>query len=491
MPPTETPHPETPTDSAFAGLGLAEASIRVVHELGYNRPTPIQARALPVLLRGEDLVGQSATGSGKTVAFGLPLLERVDLDDLTVQGLVLCPTRELAAQVGAAIRTLGRHRPGLRVLVVAGGQPSGPQRKAIEAGVHVVVGTPGRVNDLLDRELDLGGVKVVVLDEADRMLDMGFLPGVEQILEKLPETRQTVLFSATIPESIAAMSKAWQRSPTRIVITDSARNKPQIRQVAHAVTTAQRPEALRAVLADAKGPLGLASDGSAAKAASVLVFCNFKTTVRNVATDLAEQGFAVDAIHGDLEQRDRDRVLAKFRNGSTRILVATDVAARGLDIAGIDAVVNYELPPSPEVYVHRIGRTGRAGAPGLAISLVTPNDTDRMHQGEAASGGRIVQMPLPATAPVPTTARALAHSAPPVADMVTLLVRGGRKDKLRPGDVLGALTGEGGCTAEHIGLIEIHDEFAYVAVAKAMAAKVAALGRLRIKGRTVRIEPLK
>ena len=478
-PPTATPPPESAATPGFGDLGLSDASLRVIHELGYSRPTPIQARALPPLLRGEDLVGESATGSGKTIAFGLPLLERIDLDDLTVQGLVLCPTRELAAQVALALRTMGRHRQGLRVLVTAGGQPSRPQRNAIEAGVHVVVGTPGRVNDLLDGELDLGGVRVVVLDEADRMLDMGFLDSVERILGALPRKRQTVLFSATIPDSIAAMSKAWQRSPTRIAISDSGSDKPQIRQVAHVVATGQRPAALRAVLADAKA------------LASVLVFCNFKASVREVATDLARQGFAVDAIHGDLEQRDRDRVLAKFRNGSTRILVATDVAARGLDIAGIDAVINYELPPAPEVYVHRIGRTGRAGAPGLAISLLTPDEMERLQRGESASGGRIEQIPMPSASPEATTAGAAASAAPPVADKVTLLVRGGRKDKLRPGDILGALTGEGLCPAEHIGRIEIQDDFAYVAIGKAMAAKVAALGRLRIKGKTVRIEALK
>lgn len=470
----------------FEGLGLAAPSLRIVHELGYTRPTPIQSQAIPVLLAGRDLVGQSATGSGKTVAFGLPMLERLDLQEASVQALVLCPTRELAAQVGTAIRTMGRHRPGLRVLVVAGGQPSGPQRKALDAGVHVVVGTPGRVLDLLAKELDLNGLRVAVLDEADRMLDMGFLPTVEKILAVLPKERQTLLFSATMPGAIAAMSRTWMRSPQRVTIAGTASTKPQIRQFAHQVTAAQRQEALLAVLA---GP-------QLASASSVLIFCNFKDSVRQVAADLAEAGHSVDALHGDLEQRDRDRVLAKFRNGSTRLLVATDVAARGLDIAGIDAVVNFELPPAPEVYVHRIGRTGRAGAPGLAISLATSGDAERLAQAALACSAFIEARPLPELAVVAATgsrakaAKATATAAPATAEMATLLVRGGRKDKLRAGDILGALSGEGGCAAADIGRIEIHDEFSYVAATLPACRQLIALGRLRIKGKTTRVEPL-
>lgn len=479
--------PTPATLPTFEALGLAPPSLRVVQELGYAQPTPIQSQAIPVLLAGRDLVGQSATGSGKTVAFGLPILERLDLLEDHVQALVLCPTRELAAQVGAAIRTMGRHRPGLRVLVVAGGQPSGPQRKALDGGVHVVVGTPGRVLDLLARELDLNGLRIAVLDEADRMLDMGFLPTVEKILTVLPKERQTLLFSATMPSAIAAMSRTWMRSPQRVTIAGTASTKPQIQQVAHHVSAAQRPEALLAVLG---GP-------QLASASSVLIFCNFKDSVRQVAADLAEAGHSVDALHGDLEQRDRDRVLAKFRNGSTRVLVATDVAARGLDIAGIDAVINFELPPAPEVYVHRIGRTGRAGAPGLAISLATMGDAERLAQAAQACGGYIEPRPLPERQDEPVArgrgapAAVAVPTAPATAEMATLLVRGGRKDKLRPGDILGALSGEGGCAAADIGRIEIHDDFSYVAVTVALSRKLIALGRLRMKGRTVRIEPLR
>ncbi len=454
----------------FADLGLSEASMRVVRELGFTHMTPIQAQSLPVLLRGEDLVGQSATGSGKTVAFALPLLDRLDLERRSLQALVLCPTRELATQVAASIRTLGRHRPGLRVLVLSGGMPSGPQRKSLEEGAHVVVGTPGRVQDHLDHGLLVDGVRTVVLDEADRMLDMGFQESVEKILEVMPTERQTLFFSATFPSSIANMSRTWQRSPTHVKIAEEADEKPAIQQIAHLVATEDRQAALVAVL-------------RSHTPASVLVFCNFKESVRAVATYLAKAGFEAGALHGDLDQRDRDRVMAKFRNGTTRVLVATDVAARGLDIVGLEAVVNYEFPAKPDTYVHRIGRTGRAGAPGLAISLVTPRDMDRLRACEAASGGAIDRLL------VPTKVSPKAVTAAPALAMDTLFISGGRKDKLRASDILGALTGEAGLKSADIGRIEISDRFTYVAVTqKVLVGLLAKLPGLRIKGRTFRIE---
>ena len=457
-----------PLEAAFDSLGLSEASLRVVRELGFSQMTPIQARSLPVLLRGEDLVGQSATGSGKTVAFTLPMLERLDLDARELQALVLCPTRELATQVAAAIRKLGRHRAGLRVLLLAGGMPSGPQRKALLEGVHIVVGTPGRVQDHVDRGLEVAGVRTVVLDEADRMLDMGFGPAVEKILRVLPRERQTLFFSATFPPSIATMSRTWQRTPTHVTVAEEAGSKPDIQQIAHMVAVADRDSALVAVLRQ-HAP------------ASVLVFCNFKDSVRTAVKSLERAGFQAGELHGDLEQRDRDRVMAKFRNGSLTLLVATDVAARGLDIAGLEAVINYEFPTTPDAYVHRIGRTGRAGAPGLAISLVAPRDTERLQACEAACGARIERLPLP----VPPKSLA---AAPAVA-VDTLFIGGGRKDKLRPSDILGALTGEAGLQAADIGRIEIGDRFTYVAVTHQVLAKMLAiLPGLRIKGRTFRLE---
>lgn len=460
----------TPDPTDFAHLPLSEASHRVVRELGFAQMTPIQAQSLPVLLAGRDLVGQSATGSGKTLAFALPMLDRIVLEGQLLQGLVLCPTRELATQVAATIRTLGRHRPGLRVLVAAGGVPAGPQRKALEQGVHVVVGTPGRVQDHLDRGVDVNRVHTVVLDEADRMLDMGFADAVERILAELPKERQTLFFSATFPQSIAAMSKAWQRNPHHVRILDAVHERPPIRQVAHQIAPENRLATLIAVL-QTHAP------------SSALIFCNFKESVRDVANALADLGFAAEGLHGDLEQRDRDRVMAKFRNGTTRLLVATDVAARGLDIAGLPAVVNYEFPHSAEIYVHRIGRTGRAGTPGLAVSLVTSRDTEKLQAAQTAAGSPIEQLPAPRSHDKAAT------PAPAAQVMETLFVGGGRKDKLRAGDLLGALTGDAKLVAADIGRIDIQDHFAYVALSPAALARILKAGPgLRVKGRSFRVE---
>ena len=464
---------QTPAPTAFTDLPLSEPALRVVRELGFTAMTPIQAQTLPVALAGGDVIGQSATGSGKTVAFGLPLLERVDLTRLTVQALVLCPTRELATQVATTLRTLGRHRPGLRVLVAAGGVPTGPQRTALEAGVHVLVGTPGRVQDLLNRGAEVYAVNTVVLDEADRMLDMGFGEAVTALLAKMPEDRQTLFFSATIPPSIAAMSRAWQRSPVHVRVLPPPEAAPQIRQLLHRIQPADRLPALLAVL-------------RTHRPTSALVFCNFKDSVRDVAAALVDAGLSADALHGDLEQRDRDRVLTKFRNGTTHILVATDVAARGLDIAGLAAVVNAEFPIHAETYIHRIGRTGRAGAPGLAIALVTPADQAKLAAVEHALGTQIEVAPLP-TPPKSTPLPG------PVAATETLLLSGGRKDKVRAGDVLGALTGDAKVAAADIGRIDVQDQLTYVALPAAVVARLVAVppgqknAGLRVKGRTLRV----
>ena len=455
----------------FDTLPLSPASLQVTRELGYTAMTPIQAAALPALLRGEDVVGQSATGSGKTVAFGLPILERVDLTTRRPQALVLCPTRELASQVAATLRTLGRHHAGLRVLVLAGGRPSGEQRRQLQEGAHVLVGTPGRVQDLLDHELTLDELRLLVLDEADRMLDMGFHDEVTAILRQLPRDRQTLLFSATFPEAIAGISRAWQRKPRHVRIDDAVDAAPPIVQVAHLVPSDGRDAALLALL-------------RAANPESGIVFCNFKESVRGVATLLGEAGFAVGVLHGELEQRDRDREIAKLRNGTTRLLVATDVASRGLDISGLQIVVNYEFPPKgADTYTHRIGRTGRAGVPGLAVTLVGSNDVEKLRAREAAAPGTIERRPLPSTV-------AATPAAPAVA-LATLFIGGGRKDKLRPGDIVGALTGDAGLEPGSIGKIETHDRFSYVALPSKVVQGLVRAGVLRIKGRNYRVEKVR
>ncbi|MDP2316577.1 MAG: ATP-dependent RNA helicase DbpA [Pseudomonadota bacterium] len=458
------------TASPFDGALVPPALLQVVQELGFTAMTPIQAESLPVLFAGGDLVGQSRTGSGKTVAFGLPLLAQIDLSYRRPQALVVCPTRELSTQVALALRTLGRRLPGLRILVASGGQPGGPQRRALEEGVHLIVGTPGRLVDHLERDtIDVRAISYVVLDEADRMLDMGFQEDMERILSTLPTDRQTLFFSATFPRSIADMSARWQRHPAHVTIPDEPDAIPDIEQRAYTV----EPEAKTAALVDL---LRRHPDASA------IVFCNFKVTAHALAADLTRAGFSTGALHGDLDQRDRDHVMARLRNRSTRVLVATDVAARGLDIEGLDLIVNYELPSQPEVYVHRIGRTGRAGKRGIALSFATPKEGSKLARIEGFTGMGIERASLEDLAATP---------APEVveAPMDTLIISGGRKDKLRAGDILGALTGEAGLLATDIGKIEIHDRFAYVAVAKPVAQEaLRQLSEGRIKGRKFKVE---
>ncbi len=486
-------HPDDPSSPSFADLGLPAALLQVLGELGYTLPTPIQAQTVPPLLAGRDLVGHSPTGSGKTLAFALPILAGILVPRRRVQALVLCPTRELAAQVATTIRTAGRHIPGLRVLVLGGGVPSGPQRQALEEGVHVVVGTPGRVRDHLDRgSLDAFHLQTVVLDEADRMLDMGFQEDVEHILGGLPSPRQSVFFSATWPPTVAAMSDAWQQDPAHVTIAEEASRLPDLRQVACVVDAEDKEMALRTLIC-----AGLAGPSLA----SALVFCNHKVSVSALTDALEDAGVAVGCLHGDLEQRERDRVMAKLRNGSVRVLVATDVAARGLDVDGLDLVVNVEIPASAIVYVHRVGRTGRAGKRGIAVSFVTSRERTKLERIEAFTGVAIESLSLgdlvaewrpaqPSAGAPPASGSAPAGAAPVgAAAMETLFIGGGRKDKLRPGDILGALTGEAGFVAADIGRIEIHDRFAYVAVSRTIAdAAHERLSTGRIKGRHFRVE---
>lgn len=455
----------------FAELELSPALLAVVAELGFEKMTPIQAQTIPVLLAGRDLVGQSRTGSGKTAAFAVPILQRLQLEPREVSSLVLCPTRELSAQVAREIRRLGRRHPGLSVLVLAGGEPVGRQRGALEKGAHIVVGTPGRVLDhLRRRSLRVHRVGSVVLDEADRMLDMGFQEDMDQILRALPGQRQTVFFSATYPSSIAELCKIHQKDPVFVKIETEPEHAAEIRQLVVPAETEQKIGALCWVLATFPHE-------------SALVFANLKLTVAEIARVLSEAGVSADCLHGDLEQYDRDRVMAKFRNASTRVLVATDVAARGIDIADLDLVVNFDLPSQPEVYVHRIGRTGRAGKVGLAISLRTSREQGKVSAIEQLTGQSLT---LTEREVVPRSDRGtIAKSLERDAKMATLRISGGRKDKLRPGDILGALTGEaGGLDASDVGKIEIHDHFSYVAVNKSVSQDAQkSLSAGRIKGR--------
>lgn len=455
----------------FSKLKLSEHLLQVVSELGYKKLTPIQAESIPYLLEGRDLIGQSKTGSGKTASFSLPLLERLSAER-ELQGLVLCPTRELCTQVAREIRKLGRRMPGLQVLILSGGMPMPPQIAALRKGVHIVVGTPGRVLDHIRRgSIDLRAVSYLVLDEADRMLDMGFEEDMNEILRDIPEERQTVFFSATFPDSIEEMSERYQNQPVRVTIESAPEEAPDIYQVAY--TCAGDKEKFNAILYFLQE----------FNPESAIIFCNLKITVADLADALADAGVSSAALHGDLDQTARDRVMAKFRNRSVRVLIATDVAARGIDVENLDLVVNYDMP-KPDIYVHRIGRTGRAGKKGMAISLALPKEEYKIKTIQQFTGVEIEREEVPEVEMAPVAKEAA---------METLYISGGRKDKMRPGDILGALTGEaGGLPGKDIGKIEIHDRFSYVAVSRPVAEL--AVERLRngkIKGRKFRIEIVK
>lgn len=457
------------SDKQFKSLRLHENIQVVLDELGYKSMTPIQAESIPLLLKGHDLVGQSKTGSGKTAAFSLPILNNLQIKRRNLQAMILCPTRELCTQVAREMRKLGRRFPGFTVVILSGGQPIRPQIYAMEKGAHIAVGTPGRLVDhILRKTIDTRSIKTVVLDEADRMLDMGFEEDMQTILSSMPERRQTVFFSATYPDSIEAMSEAYQNNPKLVTITDDAET-PAISQYVLATETAAKPDAL-VQLIKSQAP------------SSAIVFCNQKITTANLEETLKAAGISAASLNGDLEQFDRDRVMATFRNQSIRVLIATDVAARGIDVADLDLVVNYDLPVKPEIYVHRIGRTGRAGKTGLAVSFATSREGYKIEGIEEFISTTLRHMTLEAQV---TTK----HSIEPAA-MVTLFISGGRRQKVRPGDILGALTNEEiGLSREQIGKIEIHDNFSYVAVAKKFADQtVEKLSAGRIKGRKFNIE---
>ena len=457
--------------TAFDTLPLKPALLASIDTLGYTAMTPVQARSLPPVLEGRDVIAQARTGSGKTAAFGLGLLQALDADTIRLQALVLCPTRELADQVSKAIRKLAAGIPNVKLLTLCGGMPLGPQLASLAHDPHIVVGTPGRVQEHLRRgSLHGGGIKVLVLDEADRMLDMGFGEVIDDIVGCISKHHQTLLFSATYPQDIRAASRRLQRDPLEVTVNVPVDMQPGIMQRFHEVEPAHKPDALAQLLA------GMHAERT-------LVFCNMRRDVDTVAKELDRRGFSALALHGDMEQRDRDEVLLRFANHSCSVLVATDVAARGLDIEALPLVISYDVPHDPETHTHRIGRTGRAGRSGLAITLCTPRERPRAGRIEELQGAPLPWRPLEIAAP---EARTL-HLAP----MKTLVIDAGRQDKLRPGDILGALTGEAGLVAAEVGKIDVFATRAYVAIARARANK--ALQRLRdgrIKGRNFRVRAL-
>ncbi|MBP6071747.1 MAG: ATP-dependent RNA helicase DbpA [Aeromonas sp.] len=456
-------------NSEFSSLNLSPALQENLTSLGYLQMTPIQAQSLPLVLEGKDLIAKAKTGSGKTAAFALGLLSRLNINRVDVQALVLCPTRELADQVAQEIRRLARALPNVKLVTLCGGTPTAPQSATLGFGAHIAVGTPGRILKHLEQgTLELSSLETLVLDEADRMLDMGFGEDINRVISYAPERRQTLLFSATYPEGIAQMSRGVQRNPVEVSV-ESLHEGSAIEQKLYEVPAGQRLDALTWLL-------------SHYQPSSCVVFCNTKRACNDVADHLAAKGFSALALNGDLEQRERDQVLVRFANGSATILVATDVAARGLDIKELGAVINYELTYDPEVHVHRIGRTGRAGQQGLALSLYQPSEAQRVNLIEEYQ-----QAPMP-LGDLDSIGREIKLIAP---QMVTLSIDAGRKTKVRAGDILGALTGEGGIAGADVGKIQISEQYSYVAVKRQVAS--AALKRLqegKIKGRSYRARKL-
>jgi ATP-dependent RNA helicase DeaD len=542
----------------FAGLGLSPEVLSALDALGYEEPTPVQVEAIPVILSGRDVIGRAATGTGKTAAFALPMVERIDPGTRGVQALVLAPTRELAVQVAEAVHRYGARR-GVSVLAVYGGQAIDRQIRELRRGVNVVVGTPGRILDHIRRRtLALENVRYAVLDEADEMLDMGFIEDIDAILEETPDTRQTALFSATFPPRIAELAERHMREPERITVRAAQLETPLVRQVAYTVARPYKLEALGRVL-DLEAPT------------SAIVFCRTRNEVDELTESLTVRGYHPEALHGGLNQAQRDRVMRRFREGTADLLIATDVAARGLDVEHVSHVVNYDIPQTPEVYVHRIGRTGRAGREGTAITLVQPRE-----QGLLRAIERLVRQPIE-SARIPTVAdlrvrrleilraairetlledeydrylevvRDLAEEFDPLdvaaaaAKMAADATRGeepedaadipqweprerrpweeregrgprGRRDRtdtprrgrrdgggmtriffgvgrrrgIKPGDLVGAITGEAKIPGEAIGAIEIADQFSLVEIAEEHADHVIrTMSRATVKGRQV------
>ncbi|MFC0399475.1 ATP-dependent RNA helicase DbpA [Paraburkholderia rhizosphaerae] len=454
-------------DTSFSTLPLSPAALANLTQLGYVQMTPIQAASLPLALAGQDLIAQAKTGSGKTAAFSLPLLARLDPRKFDVQAMVLCPTRELADQVTQEIRRLARAEENIKVLTLCGGTPMRPQTASLEHGAHVVVGTPGRIMDHLERgSLALQALNTLVLDEADRMLDMGFFDDIATVARQCPKERLTLLFSATFPDGIAKLSQQFLRNPKQVTL-EERHDDSKIRQRFYEVTEDERLHAV-GMLLDHYRPV------------STLAFCNTKQQCRDLLDVLRAQGFHALALHGELDQRERDQVLIQFANRSCSVLVATDVAARGLDIAQLEAVINVDVTPDPEVHVHRIGRTGRADQDGWALSLASMDEMGRVGGIEQAQGRDVEWRPLAELKPTGD-----ARLLPP---METLQILGGRKDKIRPGDVLGALTGDAGFDGAQIGKINVTEFSTYVAVERGVARD--ALRKLnagKVKGKKVKV----
>ena len=517
----------------FEDLGVDERILRAVTEMGFEEATPIQAKAIPEVMTGQDIIGQAQTGTGKTASFGIPMLQKVDPKNKHVQAIVLCPTRELAIQSADEIRKLAKFMHGIKVLPIYGGQDIVKQIRSLKTGVQVLIGTPGRVMDHMRRHtIKLDDLKIVVLDEADEMLNMGFREDIETILSQTPEERQTLLFSATMPQPIMEIARTYQKNAKIVKVVKRELTVANIEQYYYEVRPKNKEEVLSRLL-DIYNP------------ALSVVFCNTKRQVDELVEGLKGRGYFAEGLHGDMKQQQRDRVMNGFRNGRTEILVATDVAARGIDVDDVDAVFNYDLPQDDEYYVHRIGRTGRAGKNGKAFTFITGREFYKLKDIQRYCRTKIIAKQVPSLNDVAnvkadkifekvagmidednlkpyirmieeklekedytTLDLAAAFLRMALGDedksvevqdwgyteaedgMVRLFINIGKNQKARPGDILGAIAGETGIAGSLIGTIDMYDKYTFVEVPKEYARDVLnAMSHARIKGRNINIEP--
>lgn len=520
----------------FEEMCLDTRIMRAIAEMGFEQPSPIQAQSIPIAVEGKDMIGQARTGTGKTASFGIPMLQRINPKDKNLQAIVLCPTRELAIQSANEIRKFAKFLHGIKVLPIYGGQEISKQIRSLKGGVQIVIGTPGRVMDHLRRHtLKPQTVDIVVLDEADEMLNMGFREDIETILGQLPEERQTMLFSATMPKPILEIAKRYLHEPEIVKVIQKELTVPKIEQYYYEVNPRKKNEVLSRLL-DMYDP------------SLSLVFCNTKRKVDELVADLKGRGYFAEGLHGDMKQSQRDRVMNGFRNGRTDILVATDVAARGIDVDDVEAVFNYDVPQDDEYYVHRIGRTGRAGREGRAFTLVVGKEIYKLKDIQRYCKTKIRRQPIPSVNDVAAikveklleqageliatdglgrmmdlleeyldgsdysaTEMAAALLAMQLGEtstqtlpkeefgdtgaepgMVRMFMNIGKKDRVRIGDILGAVAGESGMEGALVGTIDMYDNFSFVEVPQEYAAAVLeAMNHSKIKGRRVNMEPAK
>ena len=520
-------------EARFEDLGLCPEIMKAVKNMGFEEASPIQAKAIPAMMEGKDIIGQAQTGTGKTAAFGIPLLEKIDPKNKKLQAIVLCPTRELAIQVAEEIRNLAKYMHAIKVLPIYGGQEIVKQIRSLKSGTQLIIGTPGRVMDHMRRKtVKMENIHTVVLDEADEMLNMGFREDIETILEGVPEERQTVLFSATMPKPILDITKRFQKNAELIKVTKKELTVPNIEQFYYEVKPKNKEEVLSRLLDIYNPKLSV-------------IFCNTKKQVDLLVNGLLGRGYFAAGLHGDMKQAQRDRVMEGFRKGKTEILVATDVAARGIDVEEVEAVFNYDLPQDDEYYVHRIGRTGRAGRVGRSFSFVTGKEVYKLKEIQRYCKTKIYAQKVPPLDDVANTkmdklmetinriieeedlttyfqmiqaevndsdytsmdiAAALLKlcsgtkeedSADMFEDtgaeepgMVRLFINIGKKHKAKPGDILGALAGESGLPGKVVGTIDMYDKYTFVEVPREYARDILnAMDHAKIKGKSVAVEP--